>query len=495
MGTPPLASLFLAGNTNCLTFLNSIAVADSHARRNQSGGLDRVLVIHTEESFAALSGGAWKRRLLELGIDPQFIDLQVNLNLERPGMIKQLERLAETIAIFVKGRDPRTVYLDLTNGTALYKNVLAKIGFALGIEHQFTLPAHVKGELDPEALPEAYVSLPHTSSFDELAKSWLTDIRRYRYLLDSAGLLRLKQSAERNFIREDVLAAVDQWFTGSRVKDGSTLSGAVGHVGRAFEMIVRTYGRDEGSAGEDRSLRRILSRLQSTVARTVPREEAEFFRQTTSLLAELRNTAAHRTLPPHAAELRARLAVELILIVLDTLGSLEDSIATDAATKESHSLIADTLHPNENQDYYVGIDGDDIGLELQEYFADDAEASDFARFSNKISTATREVAKRAKELGCKILFQAGDDIFFRGKYRSGMLEELQELFEERAGQSCSIGFGPTPRDAYVAMKLAKARPGKRAIVGLETRDTSRVESVPAADRLASPRSSDEQSSE
>lgn len=88
--------------------------------------------------------------------------------------------------------------------------------------------------------------------------------------------------------------------------------------------------------------------------------------------------------------------------------------------------------------------------------------------------ALSAVVERARKFNSKnkVIFAAGDDLLFRGYVDRELLSELQKIYTRESGLTCSIGYGRTLREVYVAMKLAKAEPGKSGIVGIELADDS-----------------------
>jgi hypothetical protein len=71
-------------------------------------------------------------------------------------------------------------------------------------------------------------------------------------------------------------------------------------------------------------------------------------------------------------------------------------------------------------------------------------------------------------LNGEVLFAVGEDLLFRGTYDRDAVADLKNMYSRLAdGVTCSVGFGKTMKEAYVALKMAKAAPGKDAIVGIE----------------------------
>jgi hypothetical protein len=98
-----------------------------------------------------------------------------------------------------------------------------------------------------------------------------------------------------------------------------------------------------------------------------------------------------------------------------------------------------------------------------------AEEAAFTRFSKIVQKAIGQVGQEARKppIQGRVLFSAGDDLLFSGFFDPLALGQLRELYREVSqGRTCSVGFGTSPRAAYVALKMAKARPGKDTMLGV-----------------------------
>ncbi len=90
--------------------------------------------------------------------------------------------------------------------------------------------------------------------------------------------------------------------------------------------------------------------------------------------------------------------------------------------------------------------------------------------SNSITKAIEEIKKyiRGNILRNAIIFAAGDDMLFKGAFNEAILYTMQEIYHKHTvGMTCSIGYGKTLLEAYLALKLAKAERGKNRVVGIE----------------------------
>ena|SRR5947209_1363920 len=67
-----------------------------------------------------------------------------------------------------------------------------------------------------------------------------------------------------------------------------------------------------------------------------------------------------------------------------------------------------------------------------------------------------------------IVFAAGDDILFKAEFDESTLQELKQIYQQKtSGLTCSIEYGKSFREVYLALKLAKLESGKNSIVGVE----------------------------
>lgn len=180
-------------------------------------------------------------------------------------------------------------------------------------------------------------------------------------------------------------------------------------------------------------------------------------------LRALRNSSVHevRNATVGGEELRARVALELLLVETDLFASegglraIRDARGQGEPAKNSGGTL------------YCGIDGDDTGRALETMLARNANEDEFTEFAKTVQAGVANVMRRIlrKPIEGTVLLSAGDDILFRGRCEEEWLKELQRIYTRSTeGMTCSVGYGPTPKDAYLALKLAKAQPGKGAIV-------------------------------
>jgi hypothetical protein len=119
---------------------------------------------------------------------------------------------------------------------------------------------------------------------------------------------------------------------------------------------------------------------------------------------------------------------------------------------------------------YVGIDGDDVGAKLELFLLQNDEDG-IKSLSNSIDATISGLASKALELKIEIIFFAGDSLLCKGE-ESRLDELLTFLYELQPKRvSFSAGIGVNLKDAYIALKFAKAS-GKNRIILLEEENYS-----------------------
>jgi c-di-AMP phosphodiesterase-like protein len=91
------------------------------------------------------------------------------------------------------------------------------------------------------------------------------------------------------------------------------------------------------------------------------------------------------------------------------------------------------------------------------------------KISKNISIALKKMGNYIKKVSKEneIIFQTGDDMLILGKLSFNDLVKIKQIYKDTTEiLTCSIGFGKTSKDAYMALKLAKANPQKNMIKGI-----------------------------
>lgn len=131
---------------------------------------------------------------------------------------------------------------------------------------------------------------------------------------------------------------------------------------------------------------------------------------------------------------------------------------------------------------YIAIDGDDIGDRI-EYFILYNQPSKLARFTSAFQVAFDNLERDVcSQLGASIVFAGGDSMLVTVSTEVDVKQVMSALalsFADATSCTLSVGVGPTPRDALIALKMAKVS-GKNRIVGVgdEIHGRSHADPVP-----------------
>ena len=93
----------------------------------------------------------------------------------------------------------------------------------------------------------------------------------------------------------------------------------------------------------------------------------------------------------------------------------------------------------------------------------------FKKISESIVKAINEISKFIRSnTKNSVIFAAGDDLLFKGYIDEDMLKNIQKIYKSTtSGLTCSIGYGRSFQEVYLALKLAKTQPGKNSIIGIK----------------------------
>ncbi len=473
-----MPALFVCGNVKEDTFANTIVAADHTARESNGEGLRDVFVLHSPQSEERLhTNTAWKDHLKDFEIDPGII-VHFTVDLATSGSIEKVIRHMERcIGSLDRGQE---VYVDLTNGTSLYKTVLSNSAYVLGIRNQYLLNTNVVrqrggGYLAPSDLRSAWTRFPDLRELDSLARASLTDVRRYRSEASIASLRVSGLCGETVVpsvdVASDILNGVSAWFSGERSDDATQIAAGIRSVGRALESTISeacaAYAVDFGKGGAA-----AIERLREPLTRKIGSRDTDLLMRAARLTWEIRNRATHEDVPEAVGHINARLAAELLFGTVEYLASdsrqnTHDGGGSAAEEGEPEMRMDEVEEGNEGEEYYFGLDGDDTGRELESMFANNQSEDEFQAFSHAIRKAVKRVHEMvARFPEGRVIFSEGDDVLFYARYSESRIGELIRCYQHESGRTCSIGYGPSVRDAYVALKMAKARPGKESVVGV-----------------------------
>lgn len=103
-------------------------------------------------------------------------------------------------------------------------------------------------------------------------------------------------------------------------------------------------------------------------------------------------------------------------------------------------------------------DGDGVGDRLELSLLDN-EATQASQLSQVLREAVEELARTIRSWqGAEVFFAAGDEVLARvprDSVEERLLEDARASFKNQTGCSLSVGVGPDPRSATMALRRAK----------------------------------------
>ncbi len=439
-----------------------------------------VLVAHSRESNVALSNQSeWRSVLQGRGLNPAIFEhIVVDLQ-DDPGVIVQLAAHIERFISILSPEDD--IYVDLTNGQSLQKAALGAVAYVLGTRDQFIIDTFRIGRIPAEAgflnerdLASAMVRVSDPMTFDSVAQAWFTEVRRFRELAGNATqavdrILDHKDPVSSQLWQAEMLQAIRMWLAGQKEQQGVFFGAAVRHTGFAFEELVkRLHGRlisgDHSSKRGRKKLEDLINEIRTKVPDDLQQELIECLAHP---LRKIRNASTHGLTPPSLGSRRARIGIEILLALVEYLDACFGSTAANHSPESVESSYK-SIEGTQGNRYFFGLDGDNTGVELETLFCNNADERTMKMFSEKIESAVRHLAQRVTlpPINGEVIFCAGDDLLFSGAFDLLSLESFRMEYAKNTALSCSIGFGSTLREVYCALKMAKSRPGKNALLGI-----------------------------
>lgn len=108
---------------------------------------------------------------------------------------------------------------------------------------------------------------------------------------------------------------------------------------------------------------------------------------------------------------------------------------------------------------YIAADGDDVGRKIEFFIVMD-QIDLLSDFFNKYQAAMIWFAEKlSREFGADIILNGGDSLLAKLQSNEAVLNELENLrseFFNFSQRTISVGIGDSPRQAFFALKLAKA---------------------------------------
>lgn len=110
---------------------------------------------------------------------------------------------------------------------------------------------------------------------------------------------------------------------------------------------------------------------------------------------------------------------------------------------------------------FLSVDGDRVGAKLEALLITE-KLEEATSFSVEVASATLRMTKLIEHKNGIIIFAGGDNLlakFDDSESTDSFIDEIKDalnkIFFEATNCTISIGLGNRPRDAYLALKLAK----------------------------------------
>jgi hypothetical protein len=483
-----MTSLIVLGNINRFTFANSILAANSKSLEVFKTALSSIFVIHSSESQNTLKQyDDWLEHLIANNISDELFS---NRKLEISGTEDSVKKFAAYIEYIVNGLSVSSnLMIDLTNGTSLQKNLLSTVSYVLDVNHQYMIDiiqlsktVQVKGFLSADVLLPSYVLSPNSTSLDKLAYLNLSEIIRYKRIIDNHTTRYSaidQESSDEDFFKNNLSHSIQLKLRGDLTKDNSVYRIAASSISASVEdllgILINKFLYVNKPGGANRlTFGEKLRELQSKLEEEVPPDfDIEFFKKFNDFILYLRNSTTHKSkiltdMEKFKADLSVKMAFPYIEFYTDLVYPILSSNSFSENPKQIKNLSYSDISPSDT--IYYGIDGDNTGSILEQLFLSSSDETKFKKLSESITKAIDKIYNfiRSDSKKSSIVFKAGDDILFKGCLNEEKLKAIQEIYyETTSGLTCSIGYGKSFQEVYLALKLAKTKPGKNSIVGVE----------------------------
>lgn len=479
--------LIILGNLNQFTFANSIIAANIKSEELFKRPLSKVEVFHSSESFDSLqlakikNADNWVNHIERFGIPERIL---VHQTVELTSTQQTVEEFVKSIEGIVSNvaQQNEELLLDLTNGTTLSKNLLSTAAYILDIQHQYMIDVsklfkltNEKGFLNPEILRGTYISAPDSTYLDNIAYLSLSEVLRYKRIIEihtTKYTEICQEEADANFFRSNLRESIRIKLEGDKKRDNAIYRIAVSSISDSAEDLISRLINKFVLETDARTLGQKLGAIRAQVEKNAPETfDVEFYRKFNDFVLYLRNSSTHKgqvltDLEKFKADLAVKMAFPFIEFYTDIVSNLlsEEQVLHPVKIVE----LSDSI-PSLGGVMYYGLDGDDTGKILEELFFVSKNESHFRKISKSITQAITKIRKIIeKHSKDSIIFEAGDDLLFKGSFSKDDLSHMQSIYaSETSGLTCSIGFGVSFQEVYLALKLAKTRPGKNSIAGVK----------------------------
>lgn len=483
-----MTTLLVLGNINQFTFANSVIAANAKAEEIFEQGLTNIFAVYSRDSYAKLKSiEDWVSHTEENGVSRElFVDKIIEITSEDDS----IKRFVDYIEFILKGIPNRSnLIVDITNGTSLQKNLLSIASYILDVKNQYTIDVSKlfqltkeRGFLPVDILLPCYSSVPDSTRLDSIAYLNLSEMVRYRKIIESHTNRYIAIDpgfSDREFFKDNLGHSIQLKLQGDQSKDNAIYRIAASSISASVEDLIRLlvskFVLADTPDGVDRkTFGQKLKIIQAKIEKDAPSDfDVEFFSKFNDFILYLRNSSTHKgklltDLEKFKAELSVKMAFPFIEFYTDIVHPLLSSGELSREPKHMKKLTYADIAPDDT--LYYGLDGDDTGKILEELFLACSDESSFRKLSKDVANAISKISKLVVDKFGKnaIVFEAGDDLLFKGNLQEDALLEMQAMYSQLTpGLTCSIGYGRSFQEVYLALKLAKTQPGKNAVVGIE----------------------------
>lgn len=482
--------LIILGNLNQYTFANSIIAANCKAVELFDKPLTKIEVFHSRESFEALQlvklkkdDKTWVDHIEKSKIPEKIlVHRTVEVNTTQQSVEEFVSTIEEIVANVTKKGE--NLLLDLTNGTTLSKNLLSTAAYVLDIPYQYTIDVaklfkltKEKGFLGAHILQQTYVPAPDSTHLDNIAYLSLSEVLRYKRIIEDHTdryTEICQETADTAFFAGNLRESISLKLAGDQRKDNTVYRIAASSISDSAEDLISRLIDRFALESSARTFGEKLGVIRTQVEKKAPDSfDIEFFRKFNDFVLFLRNSSTHKgrsltDLERFKADLAVKMAFPFIEFYTDVIF---DILSEDIKLRKPKKIeeVSDPELVSGTKTYY-GLDGDDTGQILEELFFLAKNEHHFRQISKSIRQAIATIKNQIvkKEGKTSIVFEAGDDLLFKGSFSKQELESMQQLYNSKtSGLTCSIGYGKSFQEVYLALKLAKTRPGKNSIVGVK----------------------------
>ena len=468
------------GNINKFTFVNSIIAMNNKAKELHCESISLFFVLHSIESYDSLvkKDNDWLFELDKYGISSDsYFHRIIDFNSNDEDAI--FSKLIDTFKMVIRYGSTEKLILDISNGKIFDKAILSIFSYVLNLKSVFNIDiqilkaqnSNLEAYLSPSELMPAYRQLPRNDALDEIGLLSLTEVNRYRNIIEelTLNIRKIDDSADLDFIQNNLLLSIEQKLltdannTSYEILKKSSNSKvlyrmATSSIFTSFEEVVHRILISTDKLYTEKNqlmLGQKLARLYTVIVNTnSPEIDIEFLDELNRFLRYMRNSTTHKGKYLLASETyKAKLSIILTLSAIDYYAN----IVFPELKKPAVNCYSKDIDTNEQpRIIYYGLDGDKTGKALELLLFKNSSIEDVKKFSEKVARARRKVNEKIKELEGKRIFSEGDDILFTGTFSFSQLEEIKKIYNDESGMTCSIAYSDNLRDLLLSMKIAKS---------------------------------------